>query len=86
MMLYHLLLTLEEKKIYSALHKTGVIPFSLNTSFQIYKDYLDELKVEKRKTQAAYNVSVRFNCAMFTVYKSINKMRQSVDVKGEISF
>lgn len=85
MMLYNLLLSLEQKKIYTALHHTGVIPASVHTYFRIYKAYLKELEKEPRKTQAAYNVSDENNIAMMTVYRAINCMNREVDVAGEIA-
>lgn len=85
-MLYNLLLSLEERKIYRALIGTGVIPFSVNTSYEIYKSYLQEIKTEKRKKQAAYNVSVTHRCSIVTVYTAINKMRQELVHCQEITF
>lgn len=86
MILYNLLITLEEKKIYTALHHTGVIPASIHTYFRIYKAFLKELETEPRRTQAAFNVSDQNSIAMMTVYRAINYMNREVNVRGEISF
>lgn len=85
-MLYNLLVKLEEKKIYHALMGTGAIPFSVNTSYEIYKSYLKEIKIEKRRKQAAYNVSVTHRCSIVTVYAAINKMNQDLPADYEITF
>ena len=84
-MLYHLLLTLEEKKIYRELMGAGVIPFSVNTDFQIYKSYLKHPK-EKRKTQIIFNVSVDHKCTMKYVYRAIRKMQTPIAKGVEITF
>lgn len=86
MMLYNLLLRLEEKKIYRELICTAVIPVSVNSKFEMYKSYLLERRVEKRAEQAAYNVSVKFKCDLRTVYRAIEYMRRPVDTNCEFYF
>lgn len=84
MMLYNLLSYLEHRKIYPVLLSAGAIPFRVNTDFQIYKSYLEEVK-NKKKYQAVYNITVKHKCSEATVYRAINNMKQHVDFSEEIS-
>lgn len=84
MTLFNLLTKLDHCKVYKAMLGVGAIPFGINTAFDIYRSYQEEVKTEKRLKQAAFNVSVKHRCSVPTVYLSLKVMKTEIDVQQEI--
>lgn len=86
MQLYAFIQKLEEKKIYSTLYKVGAIPYSINTDLTIYEAYIQELEIEKRRSQVVFNVMTKCKCSKATVYRAIETMNQDINTVEEIIF
>tara|TARA_R110000851_G_scaffold303680_1_gene461323 strand:+ start:339 stop:578 length:240 start_codon:yes stop_codon:yes gene_type:complete len=75
---YDQLTKLKELNLYSGLLKGGIIPLSVNASFEIYNYFQIRLIVNKSfsdvKTLSYLETSERFNCSEMTIRRAIKFM------------
>ena len=69
---------LKELNLYSDLVKKGIVPVSVNSSFEIYNYFKTRLTVNKEfsdcKSRAYLETSEEFNCSEMTVRRAITFM------------
>lgn len=71
---------LKELNLYSALVKKGIIPVSVNSSFEIYNHFQIKLITNQEftdcKSRAYTDTSEEFGCSEMTVRRAVSFMNQ----------